>query len=164
MSEENLRLTHFLRGGVLAPDLLKIAVMALATPHLHLLAGSDGPETRPMTSTGTLDDAFAGLAPGERRIARALYDAQMGGGASGSRWADSGTRLRTLDEIAEMQRNGAGWSQVFKQLKAEGVIAEQTLGHVVARWTRCGSRDEAPTPTFGAALRAAPSPAPSRTV
>lgn len=116
-----------------------------------------------MTSTSTLDDAFTGLAPGEQRIARALYDAQMGGDASGSRWADPGTRLRTLDEIAGMQRN-AGWSQVFKQLKAEGLIAEQTLGHVVARWTRCGGRDETPTPTFGAALRAAPSPAPSRTV
>jgi hypothetical protein len=137
--------------------------MALATPHLHLLAGSNGLETRPMGSTGTLDDAFSGLAPGEQRIARALYDAQMGGDASGSRWADPGTRLRTLGEIAGMQRS-VGWSQVFKQLKAEGLIAEQTLGHVVARWTRCGSRDDAPTPTFGAALRAAPSPAPSRTV
>jgi hypothetical protein len=130
---------------------------SLATGHLHLLARSSESRQTPFT-----DNAFSSLAPGEQRIARALYDAHLAGIGAG--WARPGMPARSLDEIAEMQRNGAGWSQVFKQLKAEGLIAEQTLGHVVARWTRCSSRDEAPTPTLGAALRAATSPAPSRTV
>src|SRR6266446_4770092 len=88
------------------------------------------------TSIEPRDDAFSGLAPGAQRIARALYDAQVARGASESSPAGSGCRLRSLDEIAGMEKKGTGWSLVFKQLKAEGLIAEQTLGHVVARWTR----------------------------
>ncbi len=114
------------------------------------------------TSTGLLDDAFSSLALGEQRIARALYDAQMAGGTPGLSWSEFRFRRRSLDDIARMKRSGAGWTRVFKQLKAEGVIAEQTLGHVVARWTRPGDRADAATPKPGAELPAAPSPAPSR--
>jgi hypothetical protein len=33
---------------------------------------------------------------------------------------------------------------VFKQLKSEGLIQEQTLGHVVARWTNRMIRSRRP--------------------
>lgn len=69
---------------------------------------------------------FSSLAPGDRRIARALYDAQAA--------AEASTQPRTLDEIAAML--AAGWSRAFKELQAGGLVHEQTLGHVVARWAR----------------------------
>jgi hypothetical protein len=48
---------------------------------------------------------------------------------------------------------------VFKQLKAEGLIHEQTLGHVVARWAVRRHTISMPP---AAALRAARTPAPIR--
>lgn len=115
---------------------------SLVVSNLQLLTRSDERPT-PSASSGPRDDAFGSLAPGEQRIARALYDAQRAGGASGSSRSEPGSRRRSLDEIAGMERSGARWSQVFKQLKAEGLIAEQTLGHVVARWTGCAGRADA---------------------
>jgi hypothetical protein len=109
---------------------------SLLSPQLYLLAGSSGESLRVAHAV----DHFSRLSPGEQRIARALYDAQLAGGSP--LLAESRARLRSLDEIASMGRNGAGWSRVFKQLKMEGLIAEQTLGHVVARWTRHGGRPE----------------------
>jgi len=136
---------------------------SLFTPRLQLLTGSGNGRIHAAASTEAPGEAFRSLASGEQRIARTLYDAQMAGGDSGSSWPRPGTRLRSLDEIAEMHRRGAGWSQIFKQLKADGLIAEQTLGHAVARWTRHGGSAEISNPRLAAELRAAPSPVPSRT-
>jgi hypothetical protein len=132
---------------------------SMVAPNLHRL--SEAIRT-PLAASGN-QDAFARLSPGEQRIARALYDAQRAGGDSGPGWGQAAARARSLDEIAGMERGLAGWNQVFKQLKAEGLIAEQTLGHVVARWTRGGARLGRVMPRLAEALRAEPSPAPSRT-
>ena len=35
-----------------------------------------------------------------------------------------------------MAQHSSGWSRVFKELKEQGLIDEQTLGHAVARWAR----------------------------
>ncbi|HEX9749089.1 MAG TPA: hypothetical protein VGB86_11855 [Methylomirabilota bacterium] len=43
-----------------------------------------------------------------------------------------------------MAQRSSGWTQVFKQLKTEGLITEQTLGHVVARWTNRTIRTRRP--------------------
>ena len=69
----------------------------------------------------------------------------------------------SLDDIARMKLDGSGWSQIFKQLKEGGLLAEQTLGHVIARWTRYGERPSpATTPDLRVMPRTAPSPVPSR--
>jgi hypothetical protein len=44
-----------------------------------------------------------------------------------------------------MAQQSSGWTQVFKQLKTEGLIEEQTLGHVVARWTNRTIRNRRPS-------------------
>ena len=82
------------------------------------------------------------LTPGDRRIALALHAAQSA--ATSSTNAGSGpdgleTRPRTLEEIAAMEQRG-GWSHVFKTLKSQGLLEEQTLGHVVARWARASGQ------------------------
>ena len=64
--------------------------------------------------------------PSDSQIAHALYDAQRAPGVPSR---------KSLDEILFMAQQSSGWTQVFKQMKSEGLIEEQTLGHVVARWT-----------------------------
>jgi hypothetical protein len=74
-----------------------------------------------------------GAMPSDSQIAHALYDAQ------------SAQAQRSLDEILVMAQQSSGWTQVFKQLKTEGLIEEQTLGHVVARWTNRTIRTRRPS-------------------
>jgi hypothetical protein len=71
--------------------------------------------------------------PSDSQIAHALYDAQ------------SAPTQKSLDEILSMAQRSSGWTQVFKQLKTEGLIEEQTLGHVVARWTNRTIRTRRPS-------------------
>jgi hypothetical protein len=71
--------------------------------------------------------------PSDSQIAHALFDAQ------------SAPTPRSLDEILAMAQQSSGWTQVFKQLKTEGLIEEQTLGHVVARWTNRTIRTRRPS-------------------
>ena len=71
--------------------------------------------------------------PSDSQIAHALYDAQ------------SAQTQRSLNEILAMAQQSSGWTQVFKQLKTEGLIEEQTLGHVVARWTNRTIRTRRPS-------------------
>lgn len=91
----------------------------------------------------------------DSQIARALYDGQISDGSG------VGTP-RSLDEIAAMARQSSGWTQVFKQLKAEGLLEAQTLGQVVARWNNRSGR-LAPTAGLEGALRSASWRAPSQT-
>ena len=107
-----------------------------ATAHLFTVVGSAPVRKPKLGPNGPQPDTFTSLSPGEQRIARALYEAQKSVGESRSSASSNGIPVRSLDEIAGMERNVAGWNQVFKELKSEGLIAEQTLGHVVARWTR----------------------------
>ena len=73
--------------------------------------------------------------PSDSQIAHALYDAQS---------TPSVPARKSLDEILFMAQQSSGWTQVFKQLKSEGLIEEQTLGHVVARWTNRTLRSRRP--------------------
>ncbi|HEY7654701.1 MAG TPA: hypothetical protein VIG07_17935 [Methylomirabilota bacterium] len=71
--------------------------------------------------------------PSDSQIAHALHDAQS-----------TPSLRKSLDEILFMAQQSSGWTQVFKQLKSEGLIEEQTLGHVVARWTNRTVRSRRP--------------------
>ncbi len=92
----------------------------------------------------------------DSQIARALCEGQVSDGSGAG-------APRSLDEIAAMaQKSPSGWSHVFKQLKAEGLLEEQTLGQVVARWNNRSGR-LAPSAGLEGALRSAPWRAPSQT-
>jgi len=69
--------------------------------------------------------------PSDSQIAHALFDAQS---------APSVPSRKSFDEILFMGQHSSGW----KQLKSEGLIQEQTLGHVVARWTNRTIRSRRP--------------------
>lgn len=73
--------------------------------------------------------AYESLAPGEQKIARALYDAQL---ARGSTTAQT----LTLDDIAARKQSGQGWGRIFRDMRAQGLVQEKNLGQVVSRYQR----------------------------
>lgn len=97
----------------------------------------------------------AGSLGPDSQIARALYHAQIDGGPGAA-------KPRSLEEIAALAERCSGWTHVFRQLKNEGLLEEQTLGQVVARWNNRYGRLGA-SAAIEAALPDAPLPAPSQT-
>ena len=101
-----------------------------------------------MTTTATVstpaappahEGAFARLSRGNRKIARALHDAQVvpapttsaskttGGSTTGT----APTPL-TLDDIAAMKQSGQGWGRVIKDMKSQGLVTSKSLGKVAS--------------------------------
>lgn len=159
--------------------LMVIGLTLSATPSMAQTAGNDGTGVTPTTPTAGADTnttannegAFTALSPGGQKITRALYDAQKTpssetstgtAGESGT----SGTSLRSLDDIAAAKASGQGWGQVFKEMKADGLIEEKNLGQVVSganhrnRVSQEGGTTDATT-TSGAATTANSVPAAS---
>jgi hypothetical protein len=99
-------------------------------------------------------------AQGDGRIALALYEAQRAAAPAGT---GPGPVPRTLEEIVAMAGVDARWSRAFRQLKAEGRLAEQTLGQVIAGRARRGAVEPPPTGALPAGPPAEPWRAPSRT-
>jgi hypothetical protein len=80
-------------------------------------------------TTGT--GAFDKLSPGDQKIARALFEAQSAAQTSSS----GGATPLTLDQIAA-KKNHTGWGEVFKQMKAQGLVTDKNLGEVVSSFER----------------------------
>jgi hypothetical protein len=71
---------------------------------------------------------FATLSAGDQKVVRALFEAQTKGGA---------TQPLTLDQIAAMKpARGAGWGDVFKAMKKQGLLSQKNLGEVVTSYER----------------------------
>jgi len=87
--------------------------------------------------TATVDGAYAKLTPGNAKVARALFEAQVTNttpaAATASTTAAVAPKALTMDQIAAM-KNGQGWGQVFQSMKAMGLVAEKNLGQVVSRY------------------------------
>jgi hypothetical protein len=109
-------------------------------PTLRLVPGT-GPNRLSRSARISLRGSVTRLTAGDRRIALALHAAQSAASSSVSTDSRPGgleTRPRTLEEIVVMEQR-RGWNHVFKTLKSQGLLEEQTLGHVVARWARGGA-------------------------
>jgi hypothetical protein len=77
------------------------------------------------------DGAFSRLSPGQRKIARALFEAQP------TTPGPNAPKPLTLDEIAAMKKpGGEGWGQVFKTMKSERLVTQKNLGEVVSSYER----------------------------
>jgi hypothetical protein len=85
--------------------------------------------------SATVDGAYAKLSPGNAKIARALFEAQVTTAPSATTAAPAGSASKalTVDQIAAM-KVGQGWGQVFQSMKALGLVAEKNLGQVVSRY------------------------------
>src|SRR5215470_3436108 len=79
------------------------------------------------TSTG----AFDKLSPGDQKIARALFEAQ-----NTTQNTSGGATPLTLDQIAAKKQGHTGWGEVFKQMKAQGLVTDKNLGQAVSNFER----------------------------
>jgi hypothetical protein len=106
--------------------------------------GTTGTVSSSPVPPSTNQGAFTKLSPGNQKIAQALYDAQVAPApvtkptttttATTTGTTSTGTtptRL-TLDQIAAMKQGGQGWGQVFKEMKAQGLVTSKNLGQVVS--------------------------------
>jgi len=76
------------------------------------------------TGTATYGQPSGPLAPRDQKIAQALFEAQTPGtGANAS-------KPLTLGQITWMKRH-EGWGEVFKDMKAKGLLTQKNLGQVV---------------------------------
>lgn len=85
-----------------------------------------GGETEAAADTPASVKTFDELSPGNRKIARALMDAQQLPG-------DSSAEMWTLDQIA-VSGSEKGWGRVFQEMQSEGLVSARNLGHVVSSY------------------------------
>src|SRR5215470_2716648 len=78
--------------------------------------------------------AYAKLSYGNQKVAAALYHAQNPAVASTAHGVAPAARPLTLEEIASKRRSGQVWGQIFREMKAQGLVHEKSLGQVVARY------------------------------
>ena len=75
------------------------------------------------TAGATSQTAFGSLSPGDQKTARSLFLAQQP--------TPTGPAPLSLNQIAALKGH-AGWGEVFKQMKSEGLITAKNLGQVVS--------------------------------
>jgi len=84
------------------------------------------PENRErLWSTG----AFEALSAKDQKVAHALFEAQ-------ETTLPAGLRRLTLDQIAARKIAGQSWSEVFRLMKVQGLVPQQTLGQVLKTYNR----------------------------
>ena len=105
----------------------------------------------------SVDGAYARLSPGNAKVARALFEAQVTNtaptsakpiGTAGGTTA-AAHRSLTLDQIAAMKQSGTGWEQVFRQMRAQGLVTDKNIGQVVTRYNQSSRPPSASVVTTG---------------
>ena len=119
-----------MRRHKLIPGLVAVSILTIAT------AAAAQVQTKPKAPAApTTARAYDKLSIGNQKVASALYQAQgsvvAAIAASGSSPA---SRPLTLEEIAARRRGGQAWGQIFRDMKAQGLVTEGTLGQVVANY------------------------------
>ena len=89
--------------------------------------GTDGDQTTDVTLSDFTPEAsaFDQLSPGNQKIVESLFSGQsISADATGEAWS--------LDQIAGAKQDGQGWGQIFKQMKADGLVEARNLGQLVS--------------------------------
>jgi len=125
-------------------------VIGTVVPVLAVGAGALA-QTKSVTSA----PAFDKLSLGNQKVAASLYQAQTAGTSSTS----SSTRLLTLQQIAVKRLSGLSWGQIFREMKAQGLVQDKSLSQVVSRYVKLADSDQGPvTPAAGRASALAGTP------
>src|SRR5439155_27375315 len=68
---------------------------------------------------------------------------------SGAAGSANGPKPLTLDQIAAMKQSGTGWEQVFRQMRAQGLVTDKNIGQVVTRYNQSSRPPSASVVTTG---------------
>jgi hypothetical protein len=94
-------------------------------------------QTRPSAS---MMGVFDRLSVGNQKVARSLHQAQRAGSSATA----SSVKALTLEELAARHLSGEPWSSVFKEMKAQGLVKERSLGQVVSTYGHLGETGARP--------------------
>ena len=116
-----MRVKHLIRG------LVGVSLVAIFA--------ATGAQAQPKPKTPVTPasrGAFDKLSLGNQKVAAALYYAQSTGDSRNG--TTIAVRALTLEEIAAKRGRGQAWGEIFRELKAQGLVHEKSLGQVVARY------------------------------
>jgi len=119
-----------MRRHRLIPGLVVVSVLTIATAAGAQVQTKPKPPGAPTTAR-----AYDKLSLGNQKVASALYQAQSSVVAAiAANGSTPASRPLTLEEIAARRRGGQAWGQIFRDMKAQGLVTERTLGRVVANY------------------------------
>lgn len=104
---------------------LSALVIGTVAPSLAVGSGALA-QTKSVTSA----PAFDKLSLGNQKVAASLYQAQTAGTSP----TGSPIRALTLQQISAKRLSGQSWGQIFREMKAQGLVQEKSLGQVVSRY------------------------------
>jgi hypothetical protein len=110
-----------------------LVAFAIGTVAPGLAAGSAALAQTNSKTFGTPTGAFDKLSVGNQKVAASLFEAQNAATFATAR-PTSTARPLTLDEIVARRQTGQGWGQVFRDMKAQGLVQEKSLGQVVSKY------------------------------
>ena len=112
-----------------------LVAFAIGTVAPSLAVGSAVLAQTNSKTFGAPTGAFDKLSVGNQKVAASLYEAQNAAPfATGTTRPTSTARPLTLNEIAARRQTGQGWGQVFRDMKAQGLVREKSLGQVVSKY------------------------------
>ena len=114
----------------------RLPVQSLAIVSVVTIFATAGAHAQTKRVAPNPSSAYDKLSLGNQKVASALYQAQT---------PTAGTTARPLglEQIAAKRRSGQAWGQIFRELKAQGLVHEKSLGQVVARYLQ--TTDAAPS-------------------
>src|SRR5262245_32987066 len=117
---------------------LNALLIGTVAPTLAVGAGASA-KTKSVTST----PAFDKLSLGNQTVAASLSQAETAGTSP----TGSPIRPLTLQQIAAKRLSGQSWGQIFREMKAQGLVQEKSLSQVVSRYGQVGDSDLRTTAT-----------------
>jgi hypothetical protein len=121
---------------------LSALVIGTIAPGLAVGAGAIA-QTKSVTSA----PAFDKLSLGNQKVAASLYQAQNQAQTAGTSPTGSPTRPLTLQQISAKRLSGQSWGQIFREMKAQGLVQEKSLSQVVSRYGQLADSDRGVTAT-----------------
>jgi hypothetical protein len=125
-----------------------LSALVIGTVAQSLALGSGAvAQTKSMTSA----PAFDKLSLGNQKVAASLLQAQTPGTSP----TGSPIRPLTLQQIASKRLSGQSWGQIFREMKAQGLVHEKSLSQVVSRYGQVTDSELRTTATGGTGASAA---------
>jgi hypothetical protein len=112
-----------------------LSALVIGTVAPSLVVGSGAvAQTKSVTSA----PAFDKLSLGNQKVAASLYQAQTAGTSP----TGSPIRSLTLQQISAKRLSGQSWGQIFREMKAQGLVQEKSLSQVVSRYGQVTDSDQ----------------------